>query len=202
MGRRKEHGERTRAALLREAERIVAEEGVTGLSVRSVADRAGTTTRAVYSLFGSKEGLLAAVAAHAFEVLREGLEALPETDDPVADLIDVGAVMYRRFVLEHPSLYRLAFQRIAPDLRLGPEFHEARARTWPVLEAKVRRLQDAGLLSHTDVRRGAVEFNAMCEGLAGAELRGGTLRLLPPGQEERVWREAFETLLRGFSARG
>jgi len=40
----------------------------------------------------------------------------------------------------------------------------------------------------------------MCEGLANAELRGGTLRILPEGKEEQVWREAFEALVRGLMA--
>ena len=70
MGRPREHDERTRAALLAAAERIVAEGGPAALSVRAVADAAGTTTRAVYSLFGSKDGLLVeALARDAFEFL-------------------------------------------------------------------------------------------------------------------------------------
>jgi hypothetical protein len=47
----------------------------------------------------------------------------------------------------------------------------------------------------------AVEFNAMCEGLANAELRGGTMRALPRGEEERIWREAFETVVRSLTRR-
>jgi len=56
MGRPREHDEATRAALLEAAERIVADRGPTALSVRAVAEAAGTSTRAVYSLFGSKDG--------------------------------------------------------------------------------------------------------------------------------------------------
>ena len=54
MGRPREHDEHTRVALLAAAEQLVAEGGPTQLSVRAVADAAGTSTRAVYSLFGSK----------------------------------------------------------------------------------------------------------------------------------------------------
>ena len=70
MGRPREHDEQTRAALLAAAEQIVADGGPAALSVRAVAEAAGTTTRAVYSLFGSKDGLLVeALARDAFEFL-------------------------------------------------------------------------------------------------------------------------------------
>jgi hypothetical protein len=48
------------------------------------------------------------------------------------------------------------------------------------------------------VEDAAVEFNAMLEGLANAELRGATLRILPEGREEHAWREALMTVVRGF----
>ena len=90
-------------------------------SVRAVADEAGTTTRAVYSLFGSKDGLLTdALAQSAFEFLFTEIDALPVTDDPVSDLLDVGRV-FRRLVIEHPAWYRIAFQRVVPGLSPGPE---------------------------------------------------------------------------------
>jgi hypothetical protein len=45
-----------------------------------------------------------------------------------------------------------------------------------------------------------VEYNAMAEGLANSELRGTVLSILPAGDEERAWREAFTTLVRGFQS--
>ena len=199
MGRPREHGESTRAALLAAAERIVAEGGPTALSVRAVAQNAGTTTRAVYSLFGSKDGLLVdALARDAFQFLFTEIERLKETDDPVADLIAVGVPVFRRLVREHPALYRIAFQRIVPGLDAGPELTAARQRAWNQLVAKVDRLEAAGLLGGKPVLEAAVEFNAMLEGLANAELRGAVLRLLPEGNEEQAWRSALATVVRGF----
>lgn len=197
VGRPKEHDEETRATLLDAAERLIEERGLDELSVRTLADAAGTTTRAIYSLFGSKDGLLVALATQAFAYLGEGLRRSRETSDPAADLVRLGTKMYRGFVRERPALFRLAFQRIAPGLPLGPEFFEARAKTWVLLEARLKRLADAGLLGGRSVTQAAVEFNVMCEGLANAELRGGTLL---PGDQERVWRDAFLILVRGFAA--
>ena len=199
MGRPREHDERTRAALRAAAERLVAEGGVAAFSVRAVADEAGTTTRAVYSLFGSKDGLLVdALAQGAFDYLTEGIDALGETDDPAADLVAVGVRVFRGLVREHPALYRIAFQRIVPGFRAGPEVTAARQRAWARLTAKIERLREAGLVDHRPVAEAAVEFNAMLEGLANAELRGRALSLLPEGAEEEAWRSALTTLIRGF----
>src|SRR3954454_22132444 len=113
MGRPREHDERTAAALLAAAERTVQEGGSDVLSVRGVATEVGTTTRAVYSVFGSKDGLIAALGARAFELLQEGLEALTRTDDPGADLVAAG-LMFRRFMRDHPALFSIGVQRNVP----------------------------------------------------------------------------------------
>ena len=197
----REHDEETRAALLAAAERLVAEGGPAALSVRAVADAAGTTTRAVYSLFGSKEGLLvASLARDAFVFLFTELGKLEETDDPAADLVENGVLVFRRLVLDHPALYRIAFQRVVPGLEASPELVSTRQRAWEQLVAKVARLGPPGLLGEKTPSEAAVEFNAMMEGLANAELRGAVLRLLPEGDEEQTWRNALATVIRGWAA--
>jgi WHG domain-containing protein len=100
--------------------------------------------------------------------------------------------VFRSLVCEHPALYRIAFQRIVPGFRAGPEVTAARGQAWARLTAKVQRLQDAGLLDGRPVGEAAVEFNAMLEGLANAELRGRA--------EEQAWRNALTTVIRGFGA--
>ena len=171
------------------------------MSVRAVAEGAGTTTRAVYSLFGSKDGLLVeALARDAFEFLHTEIAKLPETDDPASDLIGVGLLVFRRLVREHPALYRIAFQRIVPGLEAGSELEATRQRAWEQLVAKVERLRAAGQLGVKPAPEAAVEFIAMMDGLGSAELRGAVLRLLPEGSEEQAWRNALLTVVRGWSA--
>jgi AcrR family transcriptional regulator len=201
MGRPRQHDERTRAALLEAAEQIVVGGGPGALSVRAVADAAGTSTRAVYSLFGSKDGLLVqALARDAFEFLYAAIDELEETEDPVSDLLDVGLVAFRGLIREHPALYRIAFQRVVPGLDAGPELTGTRQRAWEQLIAKVERVGGAGLLGGKSPSEAAVEFIAMMEGLGNAELRGAVLRLLPEGDEEQAWRNALTTVVRGWAA--
>jgi AcrR family transcriptional regulator len=199
MGRPREHDEQTRDRLRAAGERLVAEGGPDALSVRAVAAEAGTTTRAVYSLFGSKDGLVAALAQIAFELLYHRIDHMPETDDPAADLVAIGTYVFRGLAREHPALYRIAFQRIA-GLQPEPQLIEARERAWVQLQGRVQRLKDAGLLGRKSVPDASRELNAMWEGLANAELRGEVLRIIPRGEEERAWRDALSTVLRGFNA--
>ena len=135
MGRRREHDEKTAAALLDAAERIIAAEGVDALALREVARDAGTTTRAIYSLFGSKDGLLGALGVRAFNLLQREIEALPASDRPADDLIEV-ALIYRRFALEHPALFSIAFHRADPAI--WPRF---RATTMDALAVLDKRFQ-------------------------------------------------------------
>jgi len=202
VGRPREHDESTRESLRAEAERIVAEHGLAALSVRAVAEAAHTTTRAVYSTFGSKDGLVDALAQTAFQFLDTEIAKLPETDDPLRDAIDVAVKVFRRLALEHPVLYRIAFQRVAPVLRAGPEVTEARQRAFAQLQGKIRRLEQAGLLGGTSLQDATVAIEAMMEGLANAELRGRTLPILPAGKEKQAWRRALTTVIRGFQSDG
>ena len=169
--------------------------GPDALSVRGVAHEVGTTTRAVYSLFGSKEGLLAALGTRAFDLLREGLEALPTTDDPAADLVEA-ALMFRRFATEHPSLFAIGVQHHAPAAVPWPPVRRAAYDALLVLHARVERLGTAGRLGDRTVEEATIEFHALCEGMAAVELRG------TPGFEagEHRWRSAFRALVAGFAA--
>jgi AcrR family transcriptional regulator len=194
MGRPRVHGEATAQALLAAAERIVESHGIDGLSIRRVAREVGTTTRAVYSVFGSKPALLAELGRRAFEILEKELDALPATSDPADDLIQAG-LMFRRFALEHPSLLRIGFQYapIAPDV--VADFSGTQARAFESLIARIERLERAGGLGGRPVMDAVLAFDALTEGLATIELR----QVLPDGREETLWRSALDALVRGFA---
>jgi AcrR family transcriptional regulator len=195
MGRPREHTDATRLRLLSEAERLVARHGPAGVSVRSVADAAGTSTRAVYSLFGSMPGLLEALAVRLFQELGAAVDAVAPSDDPAADVVRASVDGFRRVACEHPALYGLVFLRVIPDLALGPEFGRAATAAFARLEHLLARVQAAqGLGGHT-VTQAAQAVHALTEGLASIELRG---ELGPPDAALPVWRTAIAALVRGF----
>ena len=110
MGRRKQHNEQTAAALLDVAERAVALEGVDALSLRNVARDAGTTTRAVYTLFGSKDALLGALGVRAFNLLQREAEASRAKRNTAASTITTTATpAYGIYNVSLPVLWPAAF---------------------------------------------------------------------------------------------
>ena len=77
------------------------------LSLRDVATGAGTSTQAIYCLFGSKEALLGALGAHAMELLHAGVDDIGVTDDPRHDLVEA-ALVDRRVARDHPALFEVS----------------------------------------------------------------------------------------------
>jgi AcrR family transcriptional regulator len=193
VGRPREHDDKTAVALLDAAERTIAEDGIDALALRAVARAAGTTTRAVYSLFGSKDGLVVALGVRAFDLLRQEIEALPATDQPRDDLVEV-ALVFRRFALEHPALFSIAFHRADPAI--WPRFRAAAMDALAVLDNRFEPLKDADLLGGRSVSEASTQFRALGEGVAWTELRGNPL----PPDPERFWRNAFHALITGFAA--
>jgi AcrR family transcriptional regulator len=196
MGRPRVHDDQTAEALLDAAEAIVAAAGPDALSVRRVADEAGTTTRAVYSLFESKDGLLVALGNRAFEILGSWVNSYPRTDDPAADLVNAIVHNFRRWALEHPALFRIAFQRTGElPPQLTERFRPARLKALAdLVEIVSRALGLEGGLTNPEVRDATITIDALCEGLALLELRDG----LPPDRAEDIWREAFAALISGM----
>lgn len=195
MGRPRKHDECTRAALLDAAETLVQRDGPAALSVRRVADEVGTTTRAVYSLFGSKDGLVDALGAVAFHRLANALVSLPPSGDSRADLVAAGAIAFRGTVIEHPVLFRLGVQQ--PKTTSGPPLtRQAAGTALQRLRVLITRLDEAGLVRRRTISQATWEFHAMCEGLAQLELRGG----VPTARPEAVWRDALTTLVDGFAS--
>jgi AcrR family transcriptional regulator len=196
MGRPKLHDEKTAVALLDAAERIAEAEGAEALTVRRVADAVGTTTRAVYTVFGSKEALVIALGQRAFDLLRDEIDALPATADPAHDLVEAGVTVFRRFAVDHPALFEIGVLRKIPDPTLAAGYRDAAFEALAGLTARVDRLAAEHSLGETEPRDAVRAFHALCEGLAAMELRS----LLPASDEERIWRVALGALVRGFAA--
>ena len=196
MGRPREHDQQTREALLSAAEQLIARGGLDAVSTRAVAEHAGTTTRAVYSLFGSKRGLLHALAERGFLLLADRVEAVPVTADPGADLVNVAVEAFRGWALAHPNLFRLVFGLPDSDLRTEPAVAPASRAALGRLRWRIERARQAGLLGDNPVDEVVVEWHAAGEGLASVELRG---QMMAPDTAERMWRDSMTAFLRGLS---
>jgi AcrR family transcriptional regulator len=161
--------ELTRTLLDRAGEMLL-EHGPGGLSLRKLAAAVGTSTMSVYTRFGGKPQLLAALHREGFERLGRALAEVPDTGDPLEVLARVGQA-YRRAALASPSLYGLMFGPPPPDLVLSPEDAAAAGATYRPLVDAVRRCVDAGVL-HGDPDDVALHLWAVAHGMVGLELAG------------------------------
>lgn len=206
MARPHKHDERTREAVLDAAEALLAEGGPEAVSVRAVADHIEESTRAVYSQFGSMPGLMGALGARGFQMLADLVNAVPTTDDPLADLVDIGVVAFRRFAVERPQLFRITFHEISEEITRRPDAAPALGAAFASLAVRLQRAVDAGLLPPRPIGEYAFAFHALTSGLAANELS----RQPPPvganfwqvvGEMDMVavWRMAMTALVAGLA---
>lgn len=108
MARPREYDAELRLKLVAGAAAAVAAGGTDSLSLRALARGADTSTNAVYTLFGSRDGLLGAVLQAASDSFTAAQRSVPLTADPAADFGRLGRV-YRTWALENRSLYAVMF---------------------------------------------------------------------------------------------
>lgn len=134
-----------RADLIRHAAAAIADGGVSHLSLRAVATAAGTSTNAVYTLFGGKDGLVEAAVATAAAGFTQAQRAVGVSADPLADLLGLGQA-YRSWAVKHPALYAVMFggRVTIPPLEVPGEDCDEAAEGINPLAAVVLRLIDTG----------------------------------------------------------
>jgi AcrR family transcriptional regulator len=91
---------------------VLDREGAKGVTVRAVAREAGVAPMGVYSRFGSKEGLLSALAMRALDELAVAIDVSAEIA-PV-ERFRRACRRYRNFALRHPARYSLIFSIGSP----------------------------------------------------------------------------------------
>ena len=192
MGRPKEHDEATRERLLEAAEHLSAAQGWDALTVRGIAEEAGTSTRALYALFDSKQGLEQALHEVMFTRLRDLLQGRERSDDPRQDLINL-ALAYRHWAIERPERYALAMHRFVGRRRRprSPEGVAVSQAALQELRDAVQRCHDAGLMAAgRDPEEVVTLMRVNVHGLAEFE----NLGLLAP-DPEAYWLTAVTTMI-------
>jgi AcrR family transcriptional regulator len=102
-----------REALLDAASEMLVHGGPDAISLRKLAARVGTSTMAVYTAFGGKEGLITALFEEAYNRLAAAEEAAPKSREPLRHLHDLSRA-YRCFALKNPSYYALMISSTLP----------------------------------------------------------------------------------------
>jgi AcrR family transcriptional regulator len=173
--RKQRDSQARRAQIITAARRIAELEGWPNVTVRRLSGEISYSQPVLYAHFGSREGILAAVATEGFQELGQALEKArqrPRRGNPV----EAVATAYLDFAASSPALYEVMF-----SLSLNVPFDEA--ATPPELRFAFSQLQELfpGQRSKSDVLTEL--FWASLHGIA--ELT--RTRRFPPGrQKERI----------------
>jgi AcrR family transcriptional regulator len=181
------------AALLAAVESAVSERGVSGVSLRDVARRAGVSHGAPAHHFGSKAGLLTAFAAVGYQLLAESVlsevsafaaAAVPDAVDPAAELAAIGRG-YVRFAVGHPAHFEVMFRLDALDPQ-DREFSAASEAAYGLLVATVERCRAAGRLHGRSPEVVAVSAWSLAHGLSALWISGRLSERLTEQDPQRL----------------
>lgn len=174
-------------AIVAAARRILEADGLSAVTMRSVAEAVGVQGPSLYKRVPDHAALVRAVAEGVVTDLSRTLARATETDDPRVDLRTV-ALEYRAFVRRNPNGYRLLFADLPPGASPDPAHLAALGE--PVVRAMARLAGGAAALE------GARTLVAWAHGFVSMEL-AGAFRL--GGDLEAAYAFGIESILAGVS---
>jgi AcrR family transcriptional regulator len=108
------HGD-LKTALLKAAKRLIADQGIEALSLRSIATEVGVSHMAPYAHFKNKSELLKSIAADGFKKLSHNLQSIHMEPDQSDNLVLDYGVAYIEFAISNPQLYKLMLGQSNPE---------------------------------------------------------------------------------------
>ncbi|MGW5414513.1 TetR/AcrR family transcriptional regulator [Actinomadura geliboluensis] len=196
---RAEAKERNRRALLDAAFEVVARDGYRA-RLDEIAERAGLTTGAVYSLFGSKNGLVLALVT---DYLRPHYEEIEQAVPAGLDLlgaVEVFARYYRRSFDSPDALSVLSLQITLLDMalhdrELGAQLAASiRRQEQQLIAVFSGRPHNGGTVTSGQAERLVTALRALFVGL-----NQGVILSLAPGADEQFFVDAARSLATGMS---
>ena len=161
------------AALLSAVESAVADHGVSGVSLRDIARRAGVSHGAPAHHFGSKAGLLTAFAVAGYRLLAHSIIseiAASHPADPASELAAIGRG-YVRFALGNPAHFDVMFHLDALNQADG-DFVAASETAYGLLTVTVERCRAVGRLHGRSPEVVAISAWSLVHGLSALWISG------------------------------
>ena len=167
------HHGNLRPALVEAALRILETGGVSALTLRGAARRAGVSQAAPYRHFSDKEDLLAAVAEEGFRALSAAMRqaAVAGGADFTSRFRAVG-LAYVRFAVEQPARFRLMFGREVARRETHVPLRDAADETFRMLVAGVEEGQRRGVIHEGDPRELSIAAWSIVHGLSALLVDG------------------------------
>jgi AcrR family transcriptional regulator len=154
------------------AERLFAERGYPGVTLRALAADLGVSAMTPYRYFRGKDDIFAAVRAAGFRRFADALEQAYATDADPERRLRALSRSYLAFARREPHAYRIMFEmNPLGDVARYPELVAQQIRGWEPLHRAVAAAVEAGVLAGDPTHLAHV-FWAGVHGVAALELAG------------------------------
>ncbi len=150
------HGD-LKNALIKAGADILSKEGVSALSLRKVAQKAGVSHAAPYAHFADKQALIAAISTEGYKQLYEKIAQAAEQyrSDPLRRLVEASWA-YVQFALDEPDQFKVTLSGMIEKEQEYPAFVETAKQNFGLVVEVVEQCQQAGIL-----RQGASDLAAV-----------------------------------------
>ena len=150
------HGD-LKNALIKAGADILSKEGVSALTLRKVAQKAGVSHAAPYAHFADKQALIAAISTEGYKKLYEQIAQVAEKyqADPLRRFVEASWA-YVQFALDEPDQFKVTLSSMIEKEQDYPAFVEIAKQTFNLVVDIVERCQQAGIL-----RQGAADLTAV-----------------------------------------
>jgi AcrR family transcriptional regulator len=186
--RRPFHHGNLRAVLLEQAEVMLRESGVDGLSLRELARQAGVSHGAPRSHFIDRQALLDALAVQGFDRMAEQVGSALRTAGPIRDRMRLVGHAYVDFAVDNAALMDLMFAAKSDDPD-GP-VNDAAVRLFTLLDGALAD-SSGGRAGGADRERFKLLFAATMQGTAALI----TSRRITPAHGKTLVEDATDALL-------
>ena len=150
------HGD-LKNALIEAGADILTKEGVSALSLRKVAQKAGVSHAAPYAHFADKQALIAAISTEGYKKLYEQIArvATQYRSEPLRRLVE-SSWAYVQFALDEPDHFKVTLSGMIEKEQDYPAFVETAKQTFALVVEVVAQCQQVGIL-----RQGASDLTAV-----------------------------------------
>ncbi len=187
----------SRERIFSAAKAVLELEGVSGLTVRKVAARAGLSPMAMYRHFADKDALLNALMDDGFAAWEKIVRAL-RADDPMAWLEELNGA-FLDFALSEPHRFDAAFFLPAPKARRYPDdFIAGRSPAVAMIMVRIGQAKSDGRLGDKPALEIALALSAMAQGMVSMQRAN---RFTNERQFRALFRTALRQCLESFAAK-
>jgi AcrR family transcriptional regulator len=169
-------------------------EGAGAITVRRIAQELDCSTKVIYTLFGSKEGLANELYREGFERLRYALGQVPFADDPTTYLTTIGWA-YWEFAIANPSYYGVMFGGAIPDFTPNEASLRAMSATLAGVVGALRQYMEQGRIADGDPILITQSLWTLLHGIVSLKLAG---HFADPGKGQTLLSFSLSSLLAGL----